>query len=193
MVSRLIAAPPWSVPTVQVEIRMGADVGPASAALFPEHDSIAVQAHDRTLAVRSIEHWLRDNLLRPDSNASTSPSSDRRTLADEVHHLRLAVEAFVAEWSRATEGSHLAPDDRRTGDALAAMASEVVKSEDPPRSVLLEAFRWFGHKVDSFAEEAARAAGKSFGTAAGAGAGLTATGQLPRLAEAAAKVLAQLT
>jgi hypothetical protein len=110
---------------------------------------------------------------------------DRAAVA--VHKLRLAVEEFVLLWNQASADIGLSPDDRRTGDALAEMASEVVKAEPPFVPVLRAAFSWFTGKLDQFSEEAARAAGKAFGTSAGVGAGLAVTGHLPRLIEAATK------
>lgn len=109
------------------------DVGDtASPARFPNHDSIAVSARDDRVAVRRIRQWLWERVQNPGAKAETYSATDLRTLSDEVHQLRLAVEAFVAEWSRTAADAALGSDDRRTGDALAAMASEVVKSEDPP-------------------------------------------------------------
>lgn len=111
----------------------------------------------------------------------------------DLHRLRLDIESFVHEWTRLSPQLHLSLEDRRTGDALATMASEVSKNDDPPTLVLRSAFRWFQGKVDKFADEAAAAAGKAFGASMGAGAGIVATGQLPRLISAVEKVLAHLS
>lgn len=91
--------------------------------------------------------------------------------------LRLEVEAFVTMWARLSPDLPLSTDERRIGDALASMVSEVIKTDEPPRGILTAAFHWFAHKADVVAEEAA----KTFGKGVGAGAGVAVTGQLPSL------------
>src|SRR5262249_38735928 len=95
--------------------------------------------------------------------------------------LPAAVEAFYTAWRQFTEDAQLTGDDRRTGDALAAMANEVAKSDNPPRGVLRAAFDWFAHKGDVFAEEFAKSAGKVGGAGFRVGSGAFAGEQLPHL------------
>ena len=106
--------------------------------------------------------------------------------------LRMDVETFVSLWRAIADDLPLHVADRRTSEALVAMASEVTQTDAPPRRVLREAFRWFAYKADMFAEEAAKAGGKAFGVAVGGTGGVVVTGQLPRLTEAIARVLSHL-
>jgi hypothetical protein len=106
--------------------------------------------------------------------------------------LRIDVEAFVHGWSRAAPLLALSPDDRRIGDALAQMAAELVKVDEPPRSVLQAAFAWFAAKADRFTDEAATEAGKWFGRTAGIGASVAVSGHMSDLTALLDKVLAHL-
>jgi hypothetical protein len=139
-------------------------------------DRLRVYSGDRAIAV--VVHWV---------NGVNGLPSDV-----DLHELRLSIEAFLYEWRRLASDLRLSADDRRTGDALAEMASDVIKSENPPTKILAATFEWFLHKVNVFSEEAASAAGKAFGASAGAGAGLAVTGQLPKLVAAVGRVLSHL-
>lgn len=118
-----------------------------------------------------VERWLTE-LLPPEES--------------ERPHYELAasVEAFYTAWNAFTNETELAGEDRRTGDALARMATEVVKDANPPKSVLRETFGWFAAKADLFATEFVKGAGKTTGAAFGVGLGATASGQLPNLVKA---------
>jgi hypothetical protein len=106
--------------------------------------------------------------------------------------LRIEVEVFVHTWGRVAPSLQLSPDDKRTGDALVAMLSEVVKTNDPPRNVMREAVGWFLRKADVFADNFASSAGKAAGTAAGVlavGAGAAMVAGCDDLRAAAAAVV----
>ncbi len=102
--------------------------------------------------------------------------------------LPAAIETFFSLWADFALGTTLAADDRRTGDALAMMANELAKSDDPPKGVLREAFGWFARKLETFADEFVKGAGKTTGVTFGVALGATAGGQLPHLIEAAKAV-----
>lgn len=165
-----------------VPLAVIAAVGPDGWTLIfgPDDDDdperLRVEREDRAIAV--VVHWV--------NGANELPSDV------DLHELRLSIEAFLYEWRRLASDLRLSSDDRRTGDALAEMASDVIKSENPPTKILTATFEWFLHKVNVFSEEAASAAGKAFGASAGAGAGLAVTGQLPKLVAAVGRVLSHL-
>jgi hypothetical protein len=118
-----------------------------------------------------------------------TPADDDSRASPVTVALRREIEAFVSLWERVSPDLDMDPDDKRVGDALSRMAAEVSRVDDPPRGVLKGAVvPWFGHKLDTFTEEATKAAGKSFGTAAGVGMAATATGNLPRLIDTLGKV-----
>ena len=79
---------------------------------------------DAEAASDTIERWLR-SVLGPAPDAGTDNAA-----------LAIAVEIFVAEWTAFADAAPLSADDRRTGDALAEMMNEVVKCDEPDRSVL---------------------------------------------------------
>lgn len=112
--------------------------------------------------------------------------------SSDVAVLLRAVESFVSLWNGISPTLWVDPDDRRIGDALAAMAAELVKTENPPKSVLRTSFEWFAHKLDVFAEEAAKSAGSTAGKAGMIAGTVAASGQLPKLVEAASNVLKHL-
>ena len=161
------------------------------------HDQLAVTLvstdGDDRLVFRSIRGYNAVLHGPPDS----APDGVLRTVIDEWLSqdwpeeraepndlLPLAIEAFYIAWWRFAEDAQLDPDDRRTGNALATMANEVAKSENPPRGVLRAAFDWFAHKADVFADSAVKAGGAAFGGTFGVGIGAAASGQLPHLLKA---------
>jgi hypothetical protein len=130
---------------------------------------------------RHVERWLMQ--LLPPVGSELPPQ----------YQLAACVEAFHTAWTAFANAAELAGEDRRTGDALARMATEVTKDTNPPKGVLREAFDWFANKADVFAEEFARGAGKTTGAAFGVGLGATASGQLPNLVRAIDAVRTLLT
>jgi len=59
------------------------------------------------------------------------------------------------------------------------------------KGALREAFQWFSQKADLFAGEFTKSAGKTMGASAGVAAGLTITGQMPRLISLVERILRQ--
>lgn len=105
----------------------------------------------------------------------------------EARALPAALEAFYYAWKAFAAEVSLSPDDERIGNALAEMANEVGKVDDPPRGPLRAALNWFAHKADVFTDELAKTAGKTAGAAAGVAVvvgGAAATGQLESLQKA---------
>lgn len=96
--------------------------------------------------------------------------------------LGIAIEIFVGAWQAVGDQIALSVEDRRIAEALVAMAQELAVTEDPPRSVLQAAFGWLGRKLDTFAEEFFKTAGKAAAVGAGVGAA-RAVGDVPRLFE----------
>jgi hypothetical protein len=161
---------------------LGGNLDQATSALAATLDAPIVR-FEGTFTVEQfraeVGAWLRD-LLPPGP-----------TTAD-AHSLPAQVEAFYLAWQLFSRDADLTPDDRRAGDAIALMANELVKSDDPPRSLLRAAFDWFAHKADVFTEEFAKSAGKVGGAGFMVGFGAVAGEQLPHLRQLIESVRALL-
>jgi hypothetical protein len=71
------------------------------------------------------------------------------------------------------------------------MLAELIAVDDPPKPVVRTAFEWFTRKFDLATDEAVKVVGKGLGVGALAG-GAAATGQLPKLLDAARTILQHL-
>lgn len=120
--------------------------------------------------IEHVRSWLHD----------VAPISGEADLS----RLKMAIEVFVSAWKDFAADAPLTADDRRHGDAYAAVAMEVANCEEPDRGVLRAAFNWFARKADHFADEFVGAAGKATGAAAGIGVGATISGHLSDLIKA---------
>ncbi|MCP4306370.1 MAG: hypothetical protein GY788_16200 [bacterium] len=146
--------------------------------------------HDRgeVNGISGVAAELDDFLAYIDGLTAQASQSTARSFES----IQRDIEAFVHLWWQMTSDLPLSPDERRTGDALARMVADISMDGDPPVSVLRAAFVWFSQRTSIFVDEFTKAAGKTAGAAAGVGAVAGATGQLPRLASAANRVLEAL-
>jgi hypothetical protein len=126
--------------------------------------------------VERFEEWLS-------SVEEHEKARERQRLALDTE-VRLAVEEFATFWQELKAKLNLDVDDIRIGDAYVLMASEVVKTSEPPPGAMREAFTWFLRKIDTVATAAAH----TFGV----GVGLAATAQLPRMQELARNLVSLL-
>jgi hypothetical protein len=111
-------------------------------------------------------------------DAPDDPSEDGRS----PRSLGPAVEAFVGAWQAYSDEALMSEQERDFADDLTRLMGRASVLDDPPRPFLRAAAEWFGGKLDVFATEFAKTTGK----AAGVGAGVTVTGNLPRVLEALA-------
>ncbi len=98
-----------------------------------------------------------------------------------------AIEQFVYRWRALSGEIAWPPSEQRVADALISMLTEVGKVETPPRSIIRSAIDWFGPRVDLFTNEFTKAAGKTAGVGAVAGAAYVAT-HIPYLREALTEI-----
>lgn len=108
------------------------------------------------------------------------------------NQIGLFIEEFIGTWDRVGRDLPLDEETRRIADAIIAMAAEVIKSEEPPAGLLKEAFTWLGGKLDLFADEAFKTAGKTAGVVVP---GMTAagiSGSLPRLVQLAHMIVSAI-
>ena len=81
----------------------------------------------------------------------------------------MAMESLASMWTLYSEGLDLSPEDRKVGDSLADTMGQLATVENPPMAVVREIAGWFKRRLDVFADEFAKAAGKTTGHLAGVG------------------------
>ncbi len=87
-----------------------------------------------------------------------------------------AMESVATMWGLSSEYLELTTDDRKVGDALADALGQLATVESPPPAIVREIAGWFKRRLDLFADEFAKAAGKTGGhvAALAVGVGLSA-------------------
>lgn len=94
------------------------------------------------------------------------------------------LEAIVSLAKLAEVANALPLADQQIADAILVLLARLSGAPEPPRSVVREALRWLGQKVDVFADEAAKTGGKAAGALATGTAGYVAMKYVPGLREA---------
>jgi hypothetical protein len=142
------------------------------------NERMQVVGPDESAVIGRFLEWLDG--LGPSGSAGRSRKPEDASLG-------IAIEIFVGAWQAVGDQVPLSVEDRRIAEALVAMAQELAVTEDPPRSVLQAAFGWLGRKLDTFAEEFFKTAGKAAAVGAGVGAA-RAVGDGSRLFEALSQI-----
>jgi hypothetical protein len=87
-----------------------------------------------------------------------------------------AMESVATMWGLYSDDLDLDAEEQKVGDALADSMGQLATVEHPPKAVVREIAGWFKKRLDLYADEFAKAAGKTTGHIAGVGisAGLAA-------------------
>ena len=78
-----------------------------------------------------------------------------------------ALESISVMWRLHSKELGLDPIEQRIGDALATLLGQMATVDNPPSSIVMEVASWFKDKLDIFATEFSKSAGKSAGSVVG--------------------------
>jgi hypothetical protein len=148
----------------------------------PSDFELAYEGIAGPLVLRFRDGTLLTATVEPAEESMTP--RDRWTAGTASWLVQQKLEAVASLAERANIVEALGASSGPIAEAIINLLGGLAKTEDPPRRLVGEALRWLGGKVDAFADEFARTAGKAAGVAA-AGTGAYLVGRyVPGLAHA---------
>jgi hypothetical protein len=148
----------------------------------PSDFELAYEGTDGPLVLRFRDGSLLTGIVEPAEKSM--PRRDRWTAGTASWLVQQQLETIASLAQQANIVEALGADAGPIAETIINLLGSLAKTQDPPRRLVREALGWLGGKVDAFADEFARTAGKAAGVAT-AGTGVYLVGRyLPGLAHA---------
>lgn len=148
----------------------------------PSDFELAYEGTDGPLVLRFRDGSLLTGIVEPADESISR--RDRWTAGTASWLVQQQLETVASLAQQANIVDALGADAGAIAEGIINLLGSLAKTQDPPRRLVREALSWLGGKVDAFADEFARTAGKAVAVA-GAGTGVYLVSRhLPGLAHA---------